>query len=222
MLNNRLKTILNYIDESDIVADIGTDHGYLLDECLKKGIKFVQGVENKKGPYLRAEANLSNYVKEGKAILSLSDGLSYLDERIDTAVIAGMGGELIRNIISSSFDNAKRLKKLILEPNIKSFELRKYLSENNFSILFEDIALDNDKFYDILVVKYNHNNDCTPLTYKECMFGPILLKNKPILFIKKWQERYNHLLTICNNSNVLLENIENDLLLIKEVLGDDC
>ena len=41
MLTLRLNAILNYIESSDTVADIGTDHGYLLEACLKKGVKFV-------------------------------------------------------------------------------------------------------------------------------------------------------------------------------------
>lgn len=219
MLNDRLCSILNFIEKDDIVADIGTDHGYLLVACLEKGVKFVQGVENKLGPYLNAEANLSEYLKEKKAILSLSDGLSFLDSRIDTAVIAGMGGELIRDIISSSIDKAKKLKKLVLEPNIKIYELRKFLSDNHFEIINEDVVLDNEKYYEIIVTRYNES--CLGLSDIECMFGPILLKNRPIMFTKKWEDRLVQLNMICENSSVKLDNIENDIKLIKEVLRSE-
>ena len=41
---------------------------------------------------------------------------------------------IIRDIIDASLDTAKKLKKLILEPNIKSYELRKYLSNHHFEM----------------------------------------------------------------------------------------
>ena len=132
MLSTRLNKILEYVNKDDLVADIGTDHGYLLDECIKKGIKFAQGVENKKGPYQRALLTLQPHIDNNLLTLSLSDGLDDLDDRIDTVVIAGMGGELISQIIDANIEKTKRLKKLIIEPNIKIYELRNYLSKNKF------------------------------------------------------------------------------------------
>ena len=219
MLTLRLNAILNYIDSSDTVADIGTDHGYLLEACLLKGVKFVQGVENKEGPYLRAKTNLIEYLNNGKAILSLSDGLSFLDSRIDTAVIAGMGGELIRDIIDASLPTAKQLKKLVLEPNIKSYELRKYLSDYKFEIVDEDVVFDKEKYYEIIVVKYNEFT--AKLTDKECLFGPVLLKKRPKMFINKWTDRVKQLRLICDSSSVKLENLENDIKVIMEVMHNE-
>ena len=219
MLTLRLNAILNYIESSDTVADIGTDHGYLLEACLKKGVKFVQGVENKEGPYLRAKSNLQQHLENKKAILTLSDGLSFLDSRIDIAVIAGMGGELIRDIIDASLDTAKKLKKLILEPNIKSYELRKYLSNHHFEILDEEVVYDKDKYYEIIVIKYNQF--CKPLSDIECLFGPVLLKKRPDMFINKWEDRVKQLRVICDASSVKLENLENDIKVIVEVLNNE-
>ena len=38
----RLNAALDWIDEFDLLADIGCDHGYLAIEALKKGIPFIE------------------------------------------------------------------------------------------------------------------------------------------------------------------------------------
>lgn len=218
MLTLRLETILEFINKDDLVADIGTDHGYLLKACLEKGVNFVQGVENKKGPYMRAKSNLIEYLNEEKAILSLSDGLSNLDSRIDTVVIAGMGGELIRDIINDSLDTAKKLKKIILEPNIKTYELRKYLSDNSFEILDEEIVKDGDKFYEIIIARYNES--CSKLTDKECYFGPGLLKKQSNVFCEKWKERLISINKILSNTDKSITHLLDAKKMITEVLNE--
>ena len=218
MLSVRLNSILNFIDQQDRVADIGTDHGYLLDACINKGITFGQGIENKKGPYDRALLTLNKHVLNGKIKLSLSDGLDDLDSSIDTVVIAGMGGELISQIIEANKEKAKKIKKLILEPNIRIYELRNYLSENSFEIINEDIVEENGKFYEIIVVKYNEY--CDKISEKEKIFGPILLKNKSNIFINKWKYRINQINNIFEKNDKIVDDLLNQLNMIKEVVND--
>ena len=229
MNNQRLNKILDLINVHDCVADIGTDHGYLLIGCMEKGLKFCQGVENKLGPYLVAEANLNNYIQDGRIKLSLSDGLKDLDPLIDTVVIAGMGGELISKIIDESLAKAKTLKKLILEPNVRCYELRKYLNLNGFTIyneeiinnsfgfllniLNEEIINDNDKYYEIMEVKFT--NSLPTLSENELLFGPILLKNANPLFVTKWQTKLKEYENIKNTSTKKLPNIEEMIERIK-------
>ncbi|MDD7314987.1 MAG: class I SAM-dependent methyltransferase [Bacilli bacterium] len=218
MNNQRLNKILDLINVHDCVADIGTDHGYLLIGCMEKGLKFCQGVENKLGPYLVAEANLNNYIQDGRIKLSLSDGLKDLDPLIDTVVIAGMGGELISKIIDESLAKAKTLKKLILEPNVRCYELRKYLNLNGFTIYNEEIINDNDKYYEIMEVKFA--NSLPTLSENELLFGPILLKKANPLFITKWQTKLKEYENIKNTSTKKLPNIEEMIERIKEVIHD--
>lgn len=218
MNNQRLNKILDLINVHDCVADIGTDHGYLLIGCMKKGLKFCQGVENKLGPYLVAEANLNNYIQDGRIKLSLSDGLKDLDPLIDTVVIAGMGGELISKIIDESLTKAKTLKKLLLEPNVRCYELRKHLNLNGFTIYNEEIINDNDKYYEIMEVKFT--NSLPTLSENELLFGPILLKKANPLFITKWQTKLKEYENIKNTSTKKLPNIEEMIERIKEVIHD--
>ena len=56
----RLNAALDWIETSDKLADIGCDHGYLAIEALKKGIPFVQLIDNKEGPLSVAKKNLND------------------------------------------------------------------------------------------------------------------------------------------------------------------
>ena len=54
----RLNAALDWIDCNDLLADVGCDHGYLAIEALKKGVPFVQLIDNKEGPLNVAISNL--------------------------------------------------------------------------------------------------------------------------------------------------------------------
>lgn len=219
MLSIRLKTIYDLIDTYDVVADIGTDHGYLIRSlATNKKIKFCQGVENKEGPFLIAKDNLKDLIDEKKVALSLSDGLDELDKRVNTVVIVGMGGELISRIMDKNLDKCLKLDKLILQPNSKTYELRSYLSNHHFEIIDERIIFDNSKIYELIVTKYNEN---TPkLSTKELIFGPKLLTQKTGVFVDKWQKKYieiNNILETLDKENPKLTGFKQ---LIEEALND--
>ena len=59
----------------------------------------------------------------------------------------GVGGELLVEVLKEDLDKAKKLKKLILQPNKNEASLRKFLNDNNFKILNEEVVFDKDKYY---------------------------------------------------------------------------
>lgn len=218
MLTNRLQMVLSLIDKDDIIADIGTDHGYLLMYAFNKGVKLAQGIENKQGPYTRACLNLNEQIKNGICTITLSSGLNDVLPMVDTIVMAGMGGELIVDILTENLDVAKRMKKIILCPNKKNYELRKFLSENGFLIEKELITQEANFFYEAFLVK--PVNDIVKLTDIECEFGPYLLKYKNDVFKAKWCFRLNQYMNIIHNSDCVIPDIEKKVQQIKEVLND--
>lgn len=215
MLSKRLKVVLDYIENDDIVADIGCDHGYLGIACIEKGIKFVQLIDNKEGPLSSAKANLKNY-DSSKYELTLSDGLDLINNLVNTVVICGMGGELIVDIINNHLDIVKNLKKVIVQANTKINYLRKYLSEHSLKIVDESIVEDMDKIYEIIVFTYEECSE--KLDDFDILFGPCLRKEKNTVFIKKWTERLNEYNRILSNSYV--EEIKKEKEMIEEVLYD--
>ncbi len=204
----RLETIIKYINENDIVADIGCDHGYLLQLAVdKKNIKKGYAIDNKIGPLNSAKNNLKNY---NNINFILSDGMIDVNyEDINCVVIAGMGGMLINKIINDSLSKFKKIKKIILCPNRNIDKVRLFCNENNFKIIDEDIIFEDKKYYEILVIEQGNQT----LTTKELFFGKYLLEKRATDFINKWTDYYNKIKNIDEKNE--------EIKLIKEVLNEN-
>ena len=153
MLTKRLDCIINYID-TDTVADIGTDHGYAATELIKRGrAKRVIAADVRQGPLNAAIENIKKYGMTDRIETRLGSGLSVLKPyEADTAIIAGMGGELIWEIIRADIDTARSME-LILQPMNSQCELRKLLINNGFTIAKEDIVCESERVYNVLIVR---------------------------------------------------------------------
>lgn len=153
MLTSRLDRIVSYVN-SDVCADIGTDHAYASVEIIRQErAKKVIASDVREGPLKAAEGNIKRHRMESVIETRLGGGLSVLrPNEADTAVIAGMGGEMIIKIISEDMDIARNLT-LILQPMNAQYELRKFLISEGFTIEHEDIETEGHRVYNILIVK---------------------------------------------------------------------
>ena len=153
MITPRLRAILDRVN-TNIAADIGTDHAYIPIRLIKDGrARRVIATDIREGPAEISEENIKKYGLSDKIEVRLGNGLSVIEKgEADLIIIAGMGGELIRDIIASDEDKA-RASDLILQPMNSQYELRKYLIQNGFTIYDEDIAVEGFKVYNILSVK---------------------------------------------------------------------
>ena len=105
-----------------IVADIGTDHGYIpIYEVLTGRAGYAYACDVAEGPLGRARDNVSLYNVGDRVQTVLSDGLKGLknikDNIPEAIVIAGMGGSLICRILSEGAEAARNAKELILAPH---------------------------------------------------------------------------------------------------------
>ncbi len=188
MLTTRLNCIINYVN-STVAADIGTDHGYVATELIKTGrAKQVIASDVRQGPLDAAIENIKKNKMEDVIEARLGSGLSVLNlGEVDTAVIAGMGGELICQIIKDDIEIAREMK-LVLQPMNSQYELRKFLIENGFIIKMEDIECEGERVYNILLVE---KGEMKPFTKDIYYHIPEYLKeNKKfdMLFNKKKRE----------------------------------
>ena len=154
MLTPRLECILKYVN-AKTAADIGTDHAYIPIELIKRGLaKKVIAADVRQGPIDIANANIEKNGLCSKIETRLGSGLSVLKKgEADTIIIAGMGGELIYDILSADIETAKA-SVLILQPMNSQYELRKWLHDNDFSIVSEDIECEEHRVYNLIVVKH--------------------------------------------------------------------
>ncbi len=213
MVNNRLLKALDYISKDDSLADIGCDHGYLSMLAIEKGVKKVLLVDNKEGPLSKSKENLFKYHTDSSIDIkySLSSGLTNVDSSYSKIAILGMGGLLIKNIISEAkFDLSNTT--FILSAHTKIDSLREYLFKNGFQILDEQIVLDKDVFYEIIVCKKTSKK----IIYNDLdiMFGNVLRIKKDPLFLEKWTNKLKYLESINNN----IDSINNQIKLIKDCL----
>lgn len=190
MNNRRLNRIAELFDQEYII-DVGSDHGYLPLHLLKnKKVSEANIVEVNKGPLENAQKNTERFALDEYVTFTLSDGLmNYTNEiKPNTGiVVAGMGGNLISQIIEASLSKFKQ-GKLFLQPNNNEGKLRKYLVDNGFEIEFNDLVQDDGIYYEILVANYVGN--ARTLSDTEIMFGLVNENNKYLQ--PKWTEELEH------------------------------
>lgn len=166
-LNPRLKKIAQQVKKGEKVADIGTDHGYIPIYLLKNKISpfIIAGDINKK-PLKTAENNIKEHGLLDKIETRLGSGLSILKPgEVNTAIIAGMGGLLIGDLLKHSKDIVKNLDTLIIQPMQAQSELRKYLVSNGFTIVDDILVKEDHRIYEIIVVKHGAEKSIDPIYY---------------------------------------------------------
>jgi len=166
-LGKRLQTIADLVRKNDIVADIGTDHGYIPIYLVKNNIsKDVIASDINQGPVDKAVENVNKNNLRDYIYVIKADGLKGIKKRVDTIIIAGMGGLMISDIIEDDIEIAKSAKQLILQPMNNSIELRKTLIENGFKITSETIAIEGLKFYEIICAEKGKVNIKKEIEYE--------------------------------------------------------
>ena len=214
----RIELLASLAKGSNSLLDLGCDHAYVLTLAINKyNVKLGIASDISDGPLKMAKENIVKSGLEDKITLIKSDGFENINLDFDTCIIAGMGGILIKDILDKGLNKIKN-SKLILEPNKDSKEVRLFLCKNNFSIIDEYAIYDSNKYYEIIIAKYGHQE----LTDFEINYGPVLLKKKPLEFIKFYKEKYNFINNIISNIKDEFEKNEKLKLLndYKIIIGE--
>lgn len=227
-LSKRLKKIAAYLPKGSYFADIGSDHAYLpCYVCLHDPTAKAIAGEVNEGPYLSAQKTVETYGLTEQIEVRLGDGLTVIQEDpITEVVIAGMGGQLIRRILTDGEDKLQTVKRVIVQPNIAAHLLREWFHDRQMTIVAEELIEENDHIYEIIVAEKTH--PYIPLTEKECLFGPHLLKEKSAVFKKKWrreQQNYKRIIKQMAQASQpdqeKIQAFQKELQWIEEVLQDD-
>ncbi|EKQ50311.1 MULTISPECIES: class I SAM-dependent methyltransferase [unclassified Clostridium] len=187
-LSKRLKWILDKVSQTDTIMDVGTDHGYIPIYLIKNNIaEKVIASDINKDPLRKAEINAALDGVLNKIELRLGGGLSPLkNKEAQVVIIAGMGGNLIRDILEKDLNKVKNLDYLILQPAQNPEVLREYLYNNDYEILEEDLCLDENKYYEVFKVRYKLG-DYIKLEDMYYEISPIML-NKKLPLLKSYIE----------------------------------
>lgn len=156
-IDKRLLCCAKFVRHGSIAADIGSDHAYLPIFLVKQGIcPGAIASDINEGPVNRAKINIAVSGLSSKITVLRADGL---DEAAnlspDDIIIAGMGGELIRDIIDASEYVKNKDVRLILQPMTMPEVLREYLAKHGFNIIAESVCVAADKCYQIICTHFD-------------------------------------------------------------------
>ena len=152
-LSCRLQAVADMVNEGARVVDVGTDHGYIPAYLIKNNIaKSVIACDINKKPLASCKRYISSLGLDDKVKCVLSDGLQSIDGDYDTVIIAGMGGELIAQIL----ENAENIRhcRLIINPMTHPELARKWLYDNGFCIENDIVVADLKHHYSVLSAHY--------------------------------------------------------------------
>ena len=151
-LSQRLLKIEEMIPQCSCLADVGTDHAYIPILTVERG-KCIRALATdiNKGPVMKADKNIREHCLQDRIETRLGPGLSVLNEgEAETVVIAGMGGNMISDILTQDLQKARSVKTLILQPMKHQDVLREALSRLGFRIIDEELVREDRRFYHII------------------------------------------------------------------------
>ncbi len=169
----------NYAVPESRIIDVGSDHGMLPVYCLKNGI-FGRAVltDINEAPAARSASAVADNCLSDRAEVICTDGLDGVELcRNDVVVMAGLGGNNIRDIIARLITRDGDILKdvtFILQPQKSIPELREYLAVSGFDIDDEECCFESGFYYCVLCVKYTGKP--RGLTDREIYYGPVMLK----------------------------------------------
>ena len=206
-LTRRLQAIADMVPQGSTVVDVGTDHGYIPVYLVQNSIcDRAVACDINEGPLnscrlLVSQSNLNDRIE-----CVLSDGLKNVSSFYDTVVIAGMGGELIANILSNAVDISS--KRIILNPMTHPELARKWLYDNGFEITKDIIVVDGKHHYNVFCA--HHTDIAVEKSVVDYYLGAI------DDFSDK--EYFEHLLVYLRNKQKSGADLENIICKIEEKL----
>lgn len=186
-ISERLKTVASFVRTSRTIADIGTDHGYIpIYLCLEEAIDRAIACDVNREPVRRAECNINMYHLGNMIETRLGDGLKPLKAgEVEGAVIAGMGGMLIIEILDECLEKTGTLNELVLQPQIDVDKVRKYLHKIGFKIDDEEMIYEDGIYYNVIRAVHGREKYDNEADY---IFGKINIDRKNAIlkeFIEK-------------------------------------
>ncbi len=177
-IGSRLLMAASFIDNGDIVCDVGCDHGKLSLYLIKEEkAKKIFATDINKLPLQKAIELFKINNLSDKAEFYLTDGLTDIKNTKDIShiVIAGLGGNTMADVISAADFIKNQKTKLVLLPAQNAVKIREYLYKNGFKIIKEETVSENNKFYSCILSEYSKEIK-NPSVY-DIFIGEIKFKN---------------------------------------------
>lgn len=177
-LSPRLATILSMLSPVQCLADIGSDHGFLIAEAVSRGLA-ARGVavEVHLPPFRQSQKTVRAMGLHGKIDVRLGDGLKALaPQEAEAIVIAGMGGGTMRDILAQGAAMLGSVKYMVLQPNNDTALLRGYCLQGGYKVIGETIVKDGAFLYQVMRIE--PGTETKSYTSLELEYGRLNLTNR--------------------------------------------
>ena len=160
-LSKRLQYVADFITPGLVLADIGTDHGFIPIYMVLEGRTHrAYAMDINEGPLERATEHIREKGLEDKIETRLSDGLMKLNaNEAESVLIAGMGGGLVIKILSEGKHALEGVKELVLSPHTEADLVREFLKTTDFVIEKEGMVIDAGKYYVVIKARRREEKD---------------------------------------------------------------
>jgi tRNA (adenine22-N1)-methyltransferase len=207
-LDQRLKTVARQI-RWHVHADIGSDHGHLIQSLLAAGrIQRGIAIENKQQPLENSQATLANLNVD----VRLADGLDGLQSgEADGVSICGMGGRAMVRILDK---HPRRIPiNVVLQPNRDSDHVRRWGLRTGHRLVDEQLSGCARMFQILRFQRATGTpaNDIIDPAYRDIdreaaiLFGPHLLRRNA----EPWKNRLQEELVYLQSLNALSVTMKN-------------
>ncbi len=213
-LDQRLTTIANLVDYGK-VADVGCDHGklgyYLVstDRASEVIATDVSAPSLAKAEELAKENGVSSIMQA-----RLGNGLEPINSgEVNTVVIAGLGGDVIANILSRAREEGKSFDCFLLSPNTHAEKVRREIEKSAHTIVYDEVLECAGKVYTIIKTKRGES----ALDEKQVKYGAFYKTSESFaVFAKKEIQSLENILS----KNPQAVELKGKISALKDALGD--
>ncbi len=204
----RLEKISSYINNDELVLDVGCDQALLSIMLAKRGI-FSIASDLRENIIKKAQKNVPEDLKK-YITFRVGDGITLnSDETNYTLVMSGMGSYLILKILNST---PRKFKKIITISNNNHDILRKNMLDLGYIIDKEEIIKEKNKYYNLIIFKEGK----TEYTKEELLIGKNhqnvrLLKEKNKFLIDKYEKIIKNI-----SKQTEIEELEEKINILKQ------
>ena len=213
-IDERLTAIANLV-RGGAVADVGCDHGklgyYLVstDRAEKVIATDISAPSLRKATELACDNGVAEIMET-----RLGDGLSPIKSgEVDTVIIAGLGGDVMADILKSARLDAKKFNHFILSPNTHPEKVRRELLSSGHLIVKDFLTECAGKYYTIISTELKDGYKDS-LDDEQMLYGKFFTKD--MVFLKRSLEEINtmkNILTMHSSTE-----LENKIKTLEEVL----
>lgn len=195
-LSRRLETVISFVPARSRVADVGTDHGYVPIRLIEDGIaEHAIAMDVREGPLLRAKEHIAQYEMEDRIETRISDGLAGLKPgEADAVILAGMGGELMLQILRDGSHVREQISCFVLSPQSELELFRRGLEELGLVIRREAMVYEDGKYYTVMAAENGRMHYEQSFRYR---YGDCLIRQKSETLKRFLEQEEQKLETIC-------------------------